>query len=91
VRSQHERILVKIMMLIFFFIIGFLAARCATAAPPVKAKFYDFSEHLIDGHIKRPMALYTDVRQAAKFKRLLRIKKSFMKELFKSARDPVFK
>ncbi len=65
------------------------------AAPPkggVKSKFYDFSDQLIDGEVKKPTALYTDVRQAVKFKRLLRLKKSFDKDvIWKTARNPVFK
>ena len=72
-----------------------LSLTVALASPPkqqtVKAKFYDFSEQLIDGQVRRPTALYTDARQEAKFKRLLKLKKSFMKELFKTSRDPVFK
>jgi len=75
----------------FLFLIGTLSSRCVEAKSDVRAKFYDFSEQLIDGHVKKPQALYTDVRQAAKFKRLLRLKKSFMKELFDTARLPVFK
>ncbi len=68
----------------------------AMAAPPaggnVKAKFYDFSDQLIDGEVKRPTALYTDVRQQASFKRLLRLKKSFIKDVLqRTARDPAFK
>jgi hypothetical protein len=58
---------------------------------PTKAKFYDFSEQLIDGHIRRPTALYTDARKRVKFDRLLRLKKSFIKELFDTAKLPVFK
>ena len=50
------------------------------AKPPVKSKFYDFSEQLIDGEIKKPTALYTDSRRKVKFDRLLRLKKSFMPE-----------
>jgi len=66
--------------------------KCVYAGkPPVKAKFYDFSAQLIDGEIKRPTALYTDSRQEAKFKRLLRLKRSFMKDMFDTARLPVFK
>jgi hypothetical protein len=68
-----------------------MSTRCAKAKPSVKAKFYDFSEHLIDGQVRKPQALYTDVRQAAEFKRLLKLKKSFMKDLFDTARLPVFK
>ena len=63
----------------------------ARKAPPVKAKFYDFSEQLIDGEIKRPTALYTDVRQSVKFDRMLRLKRSFKMQLLSTARLPVFK
>ena len=76
-------------------VILFLGLTVVLASPPreqtVKAKFYDFSEQLIDGQVRRPTALYTDARQEAKFRRLLRIKRSFMKELFNTSRDPVFK
>jgi hypothetical protein len=66
----------------------------AFGGPPkknVKAKFYDFSEQLIDGEIRRPTNLYLDVRQKAKFDRLLKLKRSFLPELFKTAREGVFK
>ncbi len=90
-KNFHERFLVKLAALLFLFLLGVMSARCALAKPPVKAKFYDFSEQLIDGQVRKPQALYMDVRQAAKFKRLLRLKRSFMKELFDTARLPVFK
>tara|TARA_B100000131_G_scaffold116562_1_gene113503 strand:- start:3411 stop:3692 length:282 start_codon:yes stop_codon:yes gene_type:complete len=65
----------------------------ALGKPPnnIKSKFYDFSEQLIDGEIKRPTNLYVDSRQKVKFDRLLKLKKSFMPELFKTARERVFK
>ena len=56
-----------------------------------KAKFYDFSEQLIDGDIKKPTALYTDARQQVKFERLLKLKKSFIPALMNTSKDPVFK
>ena len=90
-QNVHERFLVKLIVLLLLFFVGLMSARCVAAKPKVKAKFYDFSEQLIDGEIKRPTALYTDVRQQAEFKRLLKLKKSFMKQLFDSARLPVFK
>ena len=61
------------------------------AKPPTKSKFYDFSEQLIDGEIKKPTALYTDSRQKVKFDRLLSLKKSFMPQLFNTAKERVFK
>ena len=77
-----------------FLVIFLLTGVCGTAAasnPPSKAKFYDFSEQLINGEIKKPTALYTDARQKVKFERLLRLKKSFMREMLTTAKDPVFK
>tara|TARA_R100000008_G_scaffold71620_1_gene49503 strand:+ start:362 stop:640 length:279 start_codon:yes stop_codon:yes gene_type:complete len=56
-----------------------------------KSKFYDFSEQLIDGDIKKPTALYTDARQQVKFERLLNLKKSFIPALMDTSKDPVFK
>ena len=61
------------------------------AKPPAKSKFYDFSEQLIDGEIKKPTALYTDSRQRVKFDRLLKLKKSFIPQLFNTAKERVFK
>jgi hypothetical protein len=63
----------------------------AIAKKPVKSKFYDFNEQLIDGEIKKPSTLYTDARDRVKFGRLLRLKKSFMNRLFKTAKERVFK
>lgn len=57
----------------------------------VKAKFYDFSDMVIDGEIKRPNVVYTDARQAAKFERLLKLKKSFLQPMFQTAKEDVFK
>ena len=62
----------------------------ARAAVP-RTKFYDFQDQLIDGEIKKPTTLYTSVRDSVKFDRLLRLKKSFLKDLFKTAKEKVFK
>jgi hypothetical protein len=56
-----------------------------------RAKFYDFNEQLIDGEIKKPITLYTDARSKVKFDRLLRLKKSFLPELFATSKESVFK
>ena len=74
------------------FFLGRLSNEALAKNPNVKAKFYDFSEQLIDGEIKRPQALYTDVRQKVHFKRLLRLKRNFLdRGLMQDARLPVFK
>ena len=56
-------------------VMGAVISKAEAKTP--KAKFYDFSEQLIDGDIKKPTALYTDARQQVKFERLLKLKKSF--------------
>ena len=56
-----------------------------------RAKFYDFNEQLIDGEIKKPTILYTGTRDKVKFDRLLRLKKSFLPDLFDTAKESVFK
>lgn len=65
----------------------------ATAAtkPPIKSKFYDFNEQLIDGEIRKPTALYMDATKRARFGRLLSLKKSFLPRMFLSAKEKVFK
>ena len=56
-----------------------------------RSKFYDFSEQLIDGQIRKPTNLYVDARQQVRFDRLLKLKKSFLPKLFKTAKEKVFK
>tara|TARA_R100001082_G_scaffold107713_1_gene81971 strand:+ start:1616 stop:1864 length:249 start_codon:yes stop_codon:yes gene_type:complete len=76
-------------VLIIIFII--LNTTAIVIAKEPKAKFYDFSEQLIDGEIKKPTTLYTDSRQRVKFDRLLKLKKSFLPKLFDTAKERVFK
>ena len=76
-------------------VVAFLVGYCShsqAAKPKIRVKFYDFSEQLIDGVIKKPQALYTDTRKRAKFDRLLRLKKDFIKDaLMETAKHPVFR
>ena len=75
-------------------ILSFLGLTASVfGAPPkaVKSKFYDFSDQLIDGEIKKPTALYTDARQQVKFDRLLSLKKSFLSALLQTSKERVFK
>jgi|TARA_Y100000310_G_scaffold278714_1_gene297365 hypothetical protein len=79
-------------LIIIAYIFWFIALWDASAEPPKsRSKFYDFSEQVIDGHIKKPTALYTDSRQAVKFNRLLKLKKSFIPNILDSAKNPIFK
>ena len=68
-----------------------LTAGSVIAKPPVKSKFYNFNDQLIDGEIKKPTTLYTNSRQQVKFGRLLKLKKSFMSKLFATSKERVFK
>lgn len=54
---------------------------------PVKTKFYDFNDMLIEGAYKKPQVLYTDARQKAKFERLLKLKRDFLPQLRSTAKD----
>ncbi len=70
---------------------GLSVAGTAVAKDKVKSKFYDFSEMLIDGEIKKPTALYTDSRKKVRFDRLLKLKKSFLESLKATGKEEVFK
>ncbi|MAH44918.1 hypothetical protein CMI37_03765 [Candidatus Pacearchaeota archaeon] len=61
------------------------------AKPPVKSKFYKFDEHMIDGQVRSPSIIYTNIREKVKFERLLSLKKSFMRKLFDTAKERIFK
>jgi hypothetical protein len=56
-----------------------------------KTRFYDFSDQLINGQIKKPSTLYMDSRARAKFGKLLLLKKSFRSTLILTAKDPILK
>jgi len=88
---KHVRIYaLKMMVAILVFVFLTISVMAKSSSKP-RAKFYDFSEQLIDGEIKRPTTLYTDARKRVRFDRLLRLKRSFIKELHKTAKDRVFK
>jgi hypothetical protein len=70
---------------------GLVYSPAALAAGAVKSKFYDFSDQLIDGDIKKPTTLFTDARQKVKFDRLLRLKKSFIEPMLETAKESTFK
>ena len=69
----------------------FLTTSQAFGQAKPKSKFYDFSDQLIDGTIAKPTTLYTDARTQVKFERLLSLKKSFLKSLYETAKEKVFK
>ncbi|HOA14328.1 MAG TPA: hypothetical protein PKH54_11960 [Myxococcota bacterium] len=70
---------------------GVMPVAIAQTSGGVKSKFYDFSDQLIDGDIKKPTTLFTDARQKVKFDRLLRLKKSFVEPMLETAKETTFK
>jgi len=70
--------------------LGGAMAPAALAAEP-KSKFYDFSDQLIDGEIRKPTTLYSNVRQEAKFSRMLSLKKELLPFIFQARKERVFK
>ena len=81
----------KYLISFIIFIFMFLSMTTVVLARQPKAKFYDFRDQIIDGEIKKPTTLYTDAREKVKFERLLRLKKSFMNDLFDTAKERVFR
>ena len=56
-----------------------------------RAKFYDFSDQLIDGNIKKPSTIFMESRVRAKFDKLLKLKKSFIPRLLMTGYEPTLK
>lgn len=81
----------KILQVAVLLAVAFTFTGTALGKDKVKSKFYDFSEMLIDGEIKKPTALYTDARSKVQFDRLLKLKKSFLESLKATGREEVFK
>ena len=85
-KYKHVMVVILWIMLLTF---GLMSI--AIAKTPAKSKFYDFNEQIIDGEIKRPTTLYTNARKQVKFNRLLKLKKSFLPRLFRTAKEKTFK
>jgi hypothetical protein len=84
--------IVLLVIYLIIFVVGIITLTVSPSeAKTPKSKFYDFSDQLIDGEIKKPTALYTDARTQVKFDRLLNLKKSFLPALLETSKDPIFK
>jgi hypothetical protein len=81
----------KIFLITLLFTIFTLTTAMAVPPKGVKSKFYDFSEQLINGQVRKPTVIYMNHREKVKFKRLLSLKKSFMRQLFATNKNGVFK
>jgi hypothetical protein len=77
-----------------------IAAAVATLAAPAiasaqskeeRARFYDFSDQLIDGEIKKPTALFVESRSRARFNKLLKLKKSFRPAMIETSKERILK
>ena len=68
-----------------------LASAGSVIAAEPKSKFYDFSDQLTDGEIRKPTTLYSNVRQEAKFSRMLSLKKELLPFIFQARKERVFK
>tara|TARA_Y100001938_G_C7775005_1_gene275139 strand:- start:28 stop:270 length:243 start_codon:yes stop_codon:yes gene_type:complete len=77
--------------LLLFLTILFISAPVFAKSKKTKARFYDFSDQLIDGEIKKPSAMYMESRTRAKFAKLLKLKKSFIPELLISSKESILK
>ena len=77
--------------IVAFMIVFLVSFDGISAKKPKNARFYDFSDQLIDGQIKKPTTLYIDSRTRAKFQKLLNLKRSFRDTLILSAKDPILK
>lgn len=90
-KNRHPLKIVAALYAAIFIAVFVLIGNDALAQKSPKSKFYDFSEQVIDGEIKKPTALYTDSKKRVKFDRLLKLKKSFIPELMKSSEERIFK
>ena len=89
--SKHPLQIVAAIYAAIFIAVFISLGNEALAQKSPKAKFYDFSEQVIDGEIKKPTALYTDSKKKVKFDRLLKLKKSFIPDLLKTSEERTFK
>tara|TARA_A100001515_G_scaffold128307_1_gene114468 strand:+ start:398 stop:673 length:276 start_codon:yes stop_codon:yes gene_type:complete len=90
-KNRHPLELIAAIYAAIFIAIFVLLGEESLAQKSPKSKFYDFNEQVIDGEIKKPTALYTDSKRKVKFDRLLKLKKSFIPDLMKTAEERTFK
>ena len=84
----------KMRLLIAIAIVFGMLTSAAAAEPPKKdarTKFYNFDEIFITGEHKKPKILYIDIRKKVKFKRLLRMRKSFLPKLLGTGKEPALR
>ena len=70
------------------------AAQKKAAKPAPKSEktlFYNFDDMVVDGEFRKPSVLLTTAREQSRFERLLRLRKSFLPDMLKTARFPELK
>ena len=80
IKKAAAAVIITLIILSFFFGLAF-----------AKIKFYNFEDQLINGEIQRPTNLYFDAREKVQFEQLLKLKKSFIDELFDTGKNRIFK
>ena len=82
----------KILLVSSILIIVFAVSHdCFAKSKKTSTKFYDFSDQLIDGSIKKPSTIWMESRTRAKFQKLLSLKKSFYRELLLTSKESLLK
>ena len=89
---KYLRKIRKISTIVAFLGVFLVSSDGLLAKKSKKARFYDFSDQLIDGQIKKPTTLYIDSPEHGQnSKKLLNLKRSFREVLILSAKDPILK
>ena len=83
--------LIKNIVIITIVLFAFMGDASAKRSAKRRTKFYDFSDQMINGEIKKPSTIYIDTRTRAKFAKLLRLKRSFIEPLLLSGKEPALK
>ncbi len=73
-----------ILLILTLALIGMLSAPLCSAQTYKKKTVIDFDEILLEGELKKPAGAYIKERQELKFNNLIRVRKNFEKEMFKS-------
>ena len=81
----------RVLLVAFIVMLSSSICFASTANEDKRVKFYNFDEMLIDGKIKKPRGLVTDVKGMARFNRLINLNKSFLPDLMNTSRDRTFK
>lgn len=77
--------------LLTLFAIMTVSASAFAQEEETKSKFYDFDDMLIDGQLKKPDLFQSGAKDAAKFSRLLSLKRSFLIKVRESTSEDALK